>query len=242
MEVDLFTKEICNIDKDSGILMVGSAVQKDSDMLKDLDLILLSNKHHIKEILKEMDGYKQQIDGSLRFTSEKIEIGISPCTILELKNRVNNVLLGAIDPIYKSWAIGAECPEGLLGDIANGKIISDTPEEDLKCLKELVIPYPESLRTYIISYCKKDLSMRITQLEQAIKRADLNSILILKGQILFLIIRLTYSQQRKYFQGSKSLVYNKDIEILLQTSLDLIKNTKLDELDKLCEYLKSKFI
>jgi hypothetical protein len=241
-EVDFFTREICNRDPDAAILIVGSSLEKEADKLKDLDLLLLSNRDELPEALKEIDGYNDEIDGSLRFFSNGTEVGILPCTTSQLRNRVNSILKGSIDLIYKPWAIGAECPEGFLGDIAAGEIVIDTTGQELDSLKRQVAPYPDELRNQITSHCKKELLMRISQLEKASKRGDLNSVLILKGQILFLILRLTYSQQKQYFQGTKSLKYHQNIQILLQNALQLIQNIESKDVERLCTYLKTEFL
>ena len=241
-EVDFFSQYISNSDCQAGLIVVGSSIEKQVDEHKDIDLLALSNDRELKDKLKNTEGYVDEIDNSLRLMIANQEIGILICSPDSFRQRVAAVLNGNLDLIYKEWAIGAEFPEGFLGDIKKSHTILETPEKDIENIKRQIDPYPEHLKEKLALHCKKELLLRIQQLEKASKRNDNNSILILKGHIIYMIMRLTYSAQNEYFQGVKSLKYHKNIESLLHNTIQEIRQVRNAEIPELCIYLRKKYL
>ncbi len=63
--------------------------------------------------------------------------------------------------------------------------------------------FPDNLKLVIEQNTRAELHSRLRQLSRAYENHDDLNILVLKGQILFLIVRLLYANEGKYFYGSK---------------------------------------
>ena len=192
-------------DSEAGVLLVGSAAKGETDGLNDLDLLVVGDWSKISA-LKSDPSYRDTCDYSMRFEFPNMpDVGILVKSIAELRVRIDEVLSGSVDLMYKPWAIGAEAPEGFLGDIAASRIITDTPMGDLSNLKSRVNNYPDQLGEYIMQNCHQELTLRIQQIEKAVLRKDYLSAQILKGHIIFVLMRLIFADQKMYFSGVKSI-------------------------------------
>jgi len=117
------SRKIIELDPNAGILLVGSVSKGIIDGLHDLDLLVVGNDEIILALRQEAD-YKDTCDGSLRFAPPgKPEVGILVKSLRDVKDSIDAILEGSLDLKYKAWAIGAEAPEGFLGDIADAKIL-----------------------------------------------------------------------------------------------------------------------
>lgn len=209
--VNSLRNKIRKIDPDAGILLVGSVTNDRILAPGDIDLVVVTEMENFPELItSELSGYSKTSDDSLRFNVGEFEVGIVPLGVADFENRVNSVVEdGQLDPLYKRWAIGAEVPEGFLGDLSKAKIIAERPGRKMKNAKDKVSKYPESLKEKLTSYCLMELSDRILQLRRLLEIGykSRHAIHVITGQIIFNLLRLAYSKQSVYFKGIKRVEF-----------------------------------
>lgn len=204
-------------DASAGIALVGSRVRS-SDKPQDWDFVVVSMRLDIWDtFLSCNQDYHGISDDSVRFVVENVHVGVVPLSNAAFAARIDNTLNGQVDLSYKPWAVGAMAPEGFLGDIAKAQIIRDTVDHTLSQRQAQLSTFPENLKWVIQQNTRAEIHSRLSQLRRAYSNQDELNVLILKGQILFLILRLLYAKESKYFYGSKH--YQQDT-LLLESALN----------------------
>lgn len=200
---DFVLERVGRSDPTAGIALVGSRV-RGTERPQDWDFVVVSTRLDIWDAFldhnKDVSGIS---DDSVRFTLETGDVGVVPLSHAAFAARIDKPLNGQVDLSYKPWAIGAVAPEGFLGDIAQAHIIRDTVDRTLSRRQAQLSTFPDNLKLVIEQNTRAELHSRLRQLSRAYENHDDLNILVLKGQILFLIVRLLYANEGKYFYGSK---------------------------------------
>ena len=224
-------QKISTYDPNAGIVLVGSRCLAHVANPQDWDVVAVSAHQQLGELLKQRDSeYVMTSDDSLRFDIEGTEVGIVPLHTTEFRRRIDVVLKGEdLSLIYKPWAIGLVAPEGFLGEISQGEVIRDMPDNLIAFYRQQLFPYSDALKQQIVEACTQDISGRIEQIKKALSRKDMISVTCVKSTIIFLILRLLVALEGKYFSGTKhntewpflkNLNAKRELDILVRAEVD----------------------
>lgn len=217
--------DIKQIDPKAGIILTGSKANSRILNVGDVDLIVVSDTGDFaSRAAAEIDGYCSTDDDSLRFQINSITVGILPLSIRELENRINGVLDGSdLKPRYKNWAVGAEVPEGFLGDIDRAKVLVDRPDGAITNLRRQISTNAVPMYQEIEKHCINELNLRMEQLNRQVQIGAEGEygLALVSSQILFILIRLAYARQKNHFRGVKRV--NEKILVQEPQIYELIK-------------------
>jgi hypothetical protein len=204
--------EIKNIDETAGVLLTGSSVDKNiRSHRKDIDLIIISEvprKVFLSYLRDGLGKFVEIIDGSIRLSLNRKEVGMVCFSESILGKKVEYLLnFRQMDLSYKTWAIGAEFPEGFLGDLLNSVILSDSPNLYGVKVKQKIREKRKELFEKLCTKTLNDLTTRLTQINKALLEGDSLSYQILLSDILVLLVRLSYVEEESFCCGVKHFEY-----------------------------------
>lgn len=143
-------------------------------------------------------------DDSVRFDLPAGTGGVAVCDAILLVRQVEEWIEGKnLGGQHRPWATGYWLPEALCGDLSTAKTLHDTTNISDR-LKELLIPYPDSLSRNIIGLCTEEIRQKLSILEKLHVNATIERELCL-SDVTASMIRLAFARSRIYFRGFRSL-------------------------------------
>lgn len=150
------------------------------------------------------DGNFFVCDDSVRFDLPAGTGGVSVCDAALLVRQVKEWIEGKnLGGQHRPWATGYWLPEALCGDLATAKTLFDATDTGDR-LRELLIPYPDSLSRNIIELCTEEIRQKLSTFEKLHTNATIERELCL-SDVTTAMIRLAFARSCQYFRGFRSL-------------------------------------
>lgn len=202
-------KQIRAIDPNAAILLVGSRANNFIVKAGDIDLVVVSDRDGFaSDLMNSIHGYSSTSDDSLRFDIDHQEVGIVPLSSAEFQTRITDVLeFKDLNLRYKPWALGAEVPEGFLGDMKKARLIQDRQDGFVTNLRRRIDQDSAAVHREIVLSSVTELVERVKQLGRQFQLGDSGEYgkSAAKVQIVFILLRMAYAKQETFFRGIKRI-------------------------------------
>lgn len=150
------------------------------------------------------DGNFFVCDDSVRFDLPTGSGGVAVCDSALLVKQVEEWILGRnLGGQHRPWATGYWLPEALCGDLATAKTLYDVTDASVR-LRELLVPYPDSLSKSIVELCTDEIKQKLSTLEKLHENATIERELCL-SDVTSSMVRFAFARSRRYFRGFGSL-------------------------------------
>ena len=192
-----------------GVALVGSATIQAVKKPMNLDFLVVTKKPLSNKSLSYISSslniflkcYQDCYSFRYANKSYEMEINITPFLKKDFEEKLNNIIKGkSVELIYKDWAVGLFAPEGFCGDVKEAIVLFDQQSLLKKWRKKLHI-YPKKLKKKILKNSLCDLKMKLELFHKAISRHNYLAAQMALSQLLFVIIRLLFALNERYFQG-----------------------------------------
>ncbi len=194
------------------VALVGSGRLRHKEA-SNLDfLIITMKKFDKKEIIDFHRKLSKSIQNSLvryfqdGFTckSRDIFINLTFFSEKEFEQKMTDIINGKnVKLVYEDWVVGAFAPEGFCGDIQEAIVLLD--RFLINKWKSRLSKYPLKMKRAILKNSIQEIAIKEFLLKKAAKRNNCIAFYIISLQMFFVIIRILFALNEKYFQGINCL-------------------------------------
>lgn len=156
-------------------------------------------------------------DDSVRFDLPTGTGGVAICNSTLLVRQIEEWIEGKnLGGQHRPWATGYWLPEALCGDLATAEILHDAKNIGVR-IRELVVPYPQSLSRSIVDLCVDEIKQKLQTLKRLIEKNSPIELGFCISDLTASMIRLAFARSSRYFRGFRSL----DEQVKLLRSSDM---------------------
>lgn len=195
--------------------LVGSFVDQKIKLPNDIDCLILTKEELSYNYIKKLiSSFKENLrlkylDNSFRVSLGKVTFGLGYSYNQSFYEEVDEIMKG--NKLFcetKPWVIGGNIPEILLTDIFSANIMFDKPEKFGILQNNLRKKYPLKLKKKLEKDLTNEYNLKTHMVEKTIENGDLVRADIGIGELLILLIRLTYGKNGLYLPPIKHIANN----------------------------------